>query len=305
MALARLHGAEQPAVIYIGDGLATSGEIGGQRLLATLRRSLATSRARLFTVAVGGEANYGFLDALAHQRRAEGRPALSINWGTWAEMRVATDAEKAGFSQAGLNPLPLKTALSALEQTLHSDLAQICVASVAWPRLRAVYEARRSRPFFNRMTIGQHNAASIPEKMEVNDLLQQLAEASEDRRRVLLKAHLEQCVRHILRLEKDAGIDPEKGLFDMGMDSLMAVELKSRLEKDTGMTLPSTLTFNYPTISELSGFFWDRLCAAVSPPAAETNIPLKKTAPTTPVETDAMSEDELSDMLMRKLEELK
>jgi Ca-activated chloride channel family protein len=66
VALARLHGAEQQAVIYIGDGLATSGEIGGQRLQSALRRSLATSRARLFTVAVGGEANYGFLDALAH-----------------------------------------------------------------------------------------------------------------------------------------------------------------------------------------------------------------------------------------------
>ena len=66
VALARLHGAEQPAVIYIGDGLATSGEIGGGRLQSALRRSLATSRARLFTVAVGGEANYGFLDALAH-----------------------------------------------------------------------------------------------------------------------------------------------------------------------------------------------------------------------------------------------
>ncbi|HJX52039.1 MAG TPA: VIT and VWA domain-containing protein, partial [Polyangia bacterium] len=66
VALARLHGSEQPAVIYIGDGLATSGEIRGERLQASLRRSLATSRARLFTVAVGGEADHGFLDALAH-----------------------------------------------------------------------------------------------------------------------------------------------------------------------------------------------------------------------------------------------
>ena len=66
VALARLHGSEQPAVIYIGDGLATSGEIGGERLQASLRRSLATSRARLFTVAVGGEADHAFLDALAH-----------------------------------------------------------------------------------------------------------------------------------------------------------------------------------------------------------------------------------------------
>lgn len=66
VALARLHGSEQPAVIYIGDGLATSGEINDERLQASLRRSLATSRARLFTVAVGGEADHGFLDALAH-----------------------------------------------------------------------------------------------------------------------------------------------------------------------------------------------------------------------------------------------
>jgi tetratricopeptide (TPR) repeat protein len=66
VALARLHGSEQPAVIYIGDGLSTSGEIRGERLQAALRRSLATSRARLFTVAVGGEADSGFLDALAH-----------------------------------------------------------------------------------------------------------------------------------------------------------------------------------------------------------------------------------------------
>ena len=66
VALARLHGAEQPAVIYIGDGIATSGEINGPRLQTALRRSLATSRARFFTVAVGGEANFGFLDALAH-----------------------------------------------------------------------------------------------------------------------------------------------------------------------------------------------------------------------------------------------
>ncbi|HEX7598781.1 MAG TPA: VIT domain-containing protein, partial [Polyangia bacterium] len=72
VALARLHGTEQPAVIYIGDGLATSGEIGGERLQAVLRRSLATSRARLFTVAVGGEANFGFLDALAHAGGGKG-----------------------------------------------------------------------------------------------------------------------------------------------------------------------------------------------------------------------------------------
>jgi Ca-activated chloride channel family protein len=66
-ALGRLHGTEQPAVVYIGDGLATSGEVTADRLSERLRRSLSTSRARLFTVAVGAQSNLGLLRELARQ----------------------------------------------------------------------------------------------------------------------------------------------------------------------------------------------------------------------------------------------
>ncbi|MDC3960152.1 VIT domain-containing protein [Polyangium jinanense] len=66
-ALGRLHGTEQPAVVYIGDGLPTSGEVSGDRLSERLRRSLSTSRARLFTVAVGTQSNVGLLRELARQ----------------------------------------------------------------------------------------------------------------------------------------------------------------------------------------------------------------------------------------------
>ena len=59
VSLARLHGAEQPAVVYVGDGIATSGEMSGEQLVERLRRALGTSRARLFTVAVGMDADHG------------------------------------------------------------------------------------------------------------------------------------------------------------------------------------------------------------------------------------------------------
>ncbi|MFH1811866.1 MAG: VIT domain-containing protein [Pseudomonadota bacterium] len=65
VALARLHAAEQPAVIYVGDGLATSGEMSGEQLSERLRRALDTSRARFFTVAVGGDADHATLAELA------------------------------------------------------------------------------------------------------------------------------------------------------------------------------------------------------------------------------------------------
>ncbi|WP_437587748.1 VIT domain-containing protein [Sorangium sp. So ce1000] len=74
--LGRVHGKEQPAVIYIGDGLATSGEVTGARLSERLRRSLTASRARFFTVGVGENANHALLRELA---RAGGGQAFRID----------------------------------------------------------------------------------------------------------------------------------------------------------------------------------------------------------------------------------
>ena len=92
-ALGRVHGKDQPAVIYIGDGLATSGEIAGEKLGERLRRSLSTSRARFFTVAVGGDANHGLLRELS---RAGGGQMFRIdeNEGASAEVMRLVSAIK-------------------------------------------------------------------------------------------------------------------------------------------------------------------------------------------------------------------
>lgn len=71
VSLSRLHGAEQPAVIYVGDGLATSGELSGEQLAERLRRALSTSRARLFTVGVGSDADHALLGELARSGGGE------------------------------------------------------------------------------------------------------------------------------------------------------------------------------------------------------------------------------------------
>jgi tetratricopeptide (TPR) repeat protein len=76
VALGRVHGKPQPAVVYIGDGLPTSGEILGDKLAERLRRALSTSRARFFTVAVGAEANHALLRELS---RAGGGQAFRID----------------------------------------------------------------------------------------------------------------------------------------------------------------------------------------------------------------------------------
>lgn len=85
VALGRLHPSEQPAVVYIGDGLATSGEVSGDRLSERLRRSLSASRARFFTVAVGADANHALLRELA---RAGGGQAFRIDQADGATAEV-------------------------------------------------------------------------------------------------------------------------------------------------------------------------------------------------------------------------
>jgi Ca-activated chloride channel family protein len=83
--LERVHGLEQPAIVYIGDGIATSGEIDGQALAERLRRTLSGSRARLFTVAVGREVDEALLTKLA---RAGGGESLRVAESSEAVMRA-------------------------------------------------------------------------------------------------------------------------------------------------------------------------------------------------------------------------
>jgi acyl carrier protein len=103
-------------------------------------------------------------------------------------------------------------------------------------------------------------------------------------------------VAAVLRLPL-ADVDAERGLFDMGLDSLMALDLRSRLEAGVGRSLPSTLAFNYPTAVALAAF----LDIDEAPPVAPAPpTPVVASAPT--ADTDDLSEDELAALLARRLE---
>ncbi|HEU5073146.1 MAG TPA: VIT domain-containing protein, partial [Polyangiaceae bacterium] len=89
VSLSRLHGAEQPAVIYVGDGLATSGELSGEQLTERLRRALSTSRARLFTVGVGSDADHALLGELARSGGGESFRVASAEETTARALEIA------------------------------------------------------------------------------------------------------------------------------------------------------------------------------------------------------------------------
>jgi myxalamid-type polyketide synthase MxaE and MxaD len=127
---------------------------------------------------------------------------------------------------------------------LSAGVTQATLAAVDWAALKSVYESRRRRPLLDEL--GRAPAsAGLPVAEGGADLGRRYAEASPTRRRELVLEHVCDAVARILGSDART-IDPGQGLFEMGMDSLMSVELKGRLEKAVGRALPSTLTFNYP-----------------------------------------------------------
>ncbi len=219
-----------------------------------------------------------FLDGLAAYRQALGMPALSINWGLW---------EEAGEQVPALVPMPTAQALTILGQLLSAqDIGQIAVASVNWPVLKASYEARRIRPLFEAFSAARPEPAP-----RLPTLRQELAAADAPARQAMLRDYIREAVAQVLGLESAQAVDLRRGLFEMGMDSLMSVELKSRLESLAGQGLPAALTFNYPSVTELAEYFEATFFSAAPEQAGQ--------------DIDDLSEDELEALLLAKLKELK
>ena len=94
-------------------------------------------------------------------------------------------------------------------------------------------------------------AATKPAQPE---FLDELRNAYPNKRRPLLLGHLQACTAKILGLPADEPIDRKQPLTEMGLDSLMAVELRNVLRKSLGLSLSATLLFDYPTIDALADF---------------------------------------------------
>ncbi len=290
----------------------------GTRVLDDLTRDLDLDFWVLFssTTALWGSRFLGhyaaanaFLDAFAHRRRASGRPILSINWGTWDEMRAASAAGQQMAAQFGLNRMPADQALQFMGDFLGApDLAQIVVASVDWSALKPAYEARRQRPFLERVETRQRAVKPAQAEAKSSDLLRKLREAHPDDRRDILIEHVRAEAAAVLGMARPDDLDIYQGLFEMGMDSLMSVELKGRLENSVEQSLPSTLTFNYPTIAELAEYLETKALAdrlAEAPPADNTTAEPAAPAGADVSEIDDLSEDELAALLSKKLGKLK
>ncbi len=244
-----------------------------------------------------------FLDALAQYRRRLRLPALSVNWGPWAGGGMASADFVATLARTGIAALHAHEALAALEALLAHETAQMIVAKLQWPRFKDVLELKGSRPLLTewhaqaRATQANADAA--------NDLREQLEQADAVKRFELLTRHIQQEAAKTMGLPVTHALDASQGFFNMGMDSIMAVELKTRLEKLLGVTLPRTVAFEHPSINKLAVHVAEKFFSKPILPTAESSVAINSAAPTVALaEIQNLSEAELAAIVDAELAQL-
>ena len=239
-------------------------------------------------VGSAGQGNYAaasaFLDALAHYRRLHGRPALTINWGPIGEVGFGATAEGRRvheFWEAhGIERLTPRDVRAALEHLMTQASPQVAVLRNDWSRLAHHFPALLSLPWASHLV-----QAEEPRDAEA---FTQFRRTLEDmplvRRRALLIRHVRDEVARVMGVPPAQPIDVRRGLFEMGMDSLMALDLKNRLRSSVGLDVPPTVVFEFPNIEAIAGFLAEQLSpadarAAERPTVEETPASPESEAP--------------------------
>ncbi|MFG2848922.1 SDR family NAD(P)-dependent oxidoreductase, partial [Kitasatospora sp. NPDC048296] len=214
------------------------------------------------TLGSAGQANYAaanaYLDALAHQRHTDGLPATSIAWGPWAEsgMAAGNDAVEAAVRRLGLSPMAPDLALSALQQAVDGGDPVTAILDVDWPRYASAQGAGQiQRVLSDLPELQQELSAEADSVTEPGSALRQrLTALSEpEQNRVLLELVRTQAAL-VLGHPSPEGVLPGRAFKELGFDSLAAVQLRKRLTGATGLALPATLVFDYPTPTELAQY---------------------------------------------------
>jgi len=237
---------------------------------------LFSSAASLLGLA--GQANYAagnaFLDALAAHRSARGLPALAVAWGPWTEVGLAAARSDRGerLAERGLGGLSPGEGLIALARLLRARSVHAAVMRFDRPRWCASDSGRDPARMLARLAGEARKEPADAAGAAADPLRDRLLAVEPGRpRRTLLESHLRERVGHVLRLAPGR-VEVDRPLKTLGLDSLMGLELRNRLEADLGLKLPATLVWNHPTVTALVAHLAERMAvpldAAADPSTA-------------------------------------
>ncbi|MEU9702885.1 amino acid adenylation domain-containing protein [Streptomyces sp. NPDC047981] len=215
---------------------------------------LFSSVAALLTTT--GQTNYAagnaFLDALAHHRRARGLPALSLNWGPWATGMIEELSLVEHYRLVrGMSSLSPAAGTAVLERVFGQDRAQLLIATISdWKTFLAWYPT--SPPLVAGLAAEAAASAAGPGGADGQGgyLARFRATGDEDERARLVAEYFLAPAATVLRVGAER-IDPDAGLGELGLDSLLAMELRARIQAETGVALPVVALLSGAPVREL------------------------------------------------------
>ncbi|MFE4802040.1 beta-ketoacyl synthase N-terminal-like domain-containing protein, partial [Streptomyces sp. NPDC056708] len=208
----------------------------------------------------GGHAAYAaanaHLDALAERRRARGLTATSISWGPWGQGGMIEEIGEAELRRRGLPTMAPATAITALHRALAENDVHVAVADVDWERFAPAFTALRPSPLLAGLPevrqILERAEGSAEGLAESSAFKQHLASLSTPERDAELLDLVRREAAAVLGHRSAEEVPADRAFQQLGFDSLTAVELRNRLTAATGLSLPSTLIFDYPTPTVLA-----------------------------------------------------
>ncbi|NTX01462.1 non-ribosomal peptide synthetase/type I polyketide synthase [Myxococcus sp. CA040A] len=238
-----------------------------------------------------GQANYAaanaFLDGLARHRRSLGLPGLSVAWGPWSgEGTAASDVFAERLRRQGLGLLSPIHGLTALHRLWAHARPNIAVVPIDWKQLSGTASSTFLMELVSRGDSLRKSGAAQ------QGFRQRIEAAPASEQQPLLRAHVREQVAAVLGLTPSAvGVD--RGLFDLGLDSLGSLEIRNRLQASLPCTLPSVVVFKHPSVDQLTTY----LATEVLRLASATPRPQQEASEELPL-------DEVVRRLERKLEDM-
>ena len=253
-----------------------------------------------------GQANYSmanaFLDAFASYQRKHNINAISISWGPWDSMGMTSTSSKGSKDVFGFSKITEKIGRNFLDVVFCENPVHVSIFNIDWDILRSNIGKTDLPPFLSSFITEQSHSSENKEEATYK-LLEELEQSeSSERKKIIVDFLIQQTIR-VLGLESSYDLDPEKHLSEMGLDSLMAIELKNSIDNAIGRNLPATLVFNYPSIDAISDHILKDVLKLNGQEAIDEEVTENEEENSTLNEIENLSDEEAEALLLKKLDD--
>jgi NAD(P)-dependent dehydrogenase (short-subunit alcohol dehydrogenase family)/acyl carrier protein len=236
-----------------------------------------------------------FLDSLAHHRRASGLPALTINWGVLGgEGYVARNERVREFlAKQGTSELSPGEVTAVLESSLQAATIQVAAIRVDWAKWRAFFRGMQENPLLERIFAtleGQENSGVT------SDWRNRIDAAPPQEKEAVIAQAVREAVGSVLRVKAETLRD-DQPLTDLGLDSLMGVEIENALEAAVGIALPPASLMRARTVRQIAALIAGHLGGAAPAAPAPAVVALTESTAATEVDLDALSDEEIDRLI--------